>query len=92
MESKSTDPEPNVVYADGLDYHYRDASQVFVGQGEVLIEFANVNRAQLEEVTIVDRIVLSLPSAVRLANQLQVELNRAKEKFDEQRSQDPAAS
>lgn len=74
----------DVHYADGLDYRYRDMFKAFVGEGEVVLEFANVNRSNPTEVTVGDRIVVSLPSAIRLVNHLQEELRRARDRFEQQ--------
>ena len=72
-----------VGYAQDLEYCYRDAFKAFVGEGEVLLEFANINRSNPSEVTVADRIVLSLPNAVRLLQHLQAEMKEAKERFEE---------
>jgi len=79
-------PSLNVRYPDNLDYCYRDIFKAFVGEGEVLLEFANINRSKPDEVTITDRIVISIPNAVRLVQHLQESLKQAKERFDARQS------
>lgn len=83
-------PKLEVHYSDGLDYCYRDVFKAFVGEGEVLLEFANINRSKPEEVTISNRIVISLPNAIRLVGHLQEELRKAKERFEKQQQSKPA--
>jgi len=56
-----------------LDYLYRDIANVFVGAGEVVIEFGNFHRSMPGHATISNRIVLSIASAY----ELQGSLNRA---------------
>ncbi|HKJ88424.1 MAG TPA: hypothetical protein VKA48_07935 [Gammaproteobacteria bacterium] len=60
-----------------LDYVYRDAFKVFVGQGDVVLEFANHHRSSPGQVTIGDRIVLSIPNAYHLQQKLQQALQEA---------------
>jgi hypothetical protein len=79
-------PALEVQYAKDLEYCYRDAFKAFVGEGEVLLEFANVNRSNPQEVTVADRIVISLPNAIRLIGHLQEELRKAKERFEQQQA------
>jgi hypothetical protein len=75
-------PSVSVRYPDHLDYCYRDVFKAFVGEGEVLLEFANINRSKPDEVTVADRIVISIPNAIRLVQHLQETLKQAKERFD----------
>jgi hypothetical protein len=75
-------PSVNVRYPENLDYSYRDVFKAFVGEGEVLLEFANINRSKPDEVTITDRIVLSIPNTIRLVQHLQESLKQAKDRFD----------
>ena len=53
-----------------LEYHYRDISNIFVGQGDVVIEFGNFHRSMPNNATIANRIVLSMASAYELHNSL----------------------
>jgi hypothetical protein len=79
-------PKLDVRYPEDLEYCYRDIFKAFVGEGEVLLEFANINRSKPEELTVTDRIVISIPNAVRLVGHLQAELAKAKERFDKQQA------
>ena len=72
----------NVSASEDLEYCYRDMFKAFVGEGEVLLEFANVNRSDPSQITIRDRIALSIPNAVRLVQHLQKELRDGKERFE----------
>ncbi len=60
-----------------LDYVYRDVFNVYVGVGDVVIEFGNHHRATPDHVTISDRIVLSVASAYNLHQTLQQALQAA---------------
>ncbi|MFA9460254.1 hypothetical protein [Thiohalorhabdus methylotrophus] len=60
-----------------LDYVYRDAFEVFVGRGDVVLELANHHRGMPGHVTIGNRIVLSIPNAYHLQQKLQQALHEA---------------
>ena len=93
MASAENSPSFNVEARSDLDYNYRDVFQAFVGQGEVVLEFGNISRATRNEITISDRIVLSLPSAVRLTQHLSEQLQRARDQMQaQQEQQQPAAA
>ena len=85
-ESKTNASAYSVETLNGVDYRYRDVFQAFIGQGELVLEFGNVNRSNPEQITIADRIVLSLPSAVRLNQHLNEQLRRAQERAEAQKS------
>jgi hypothetical protein len=91
-QGPSSAPSFNVETRSGLDYRYRDVFQTYVGQGEVVIEFGNVNRSDPNQIMIADRIVLSLPSAVRLTQHLGEQLKRAKDHIEAQRKAEPVTS
>jgi len=66
-----------------LDYVYRDVFNVYVGQGDVVIELGNRHRSMPEHVTIANRIVLSVPNAYSLAEQLQQTLQTAQQRLQQ---------
>jgi len=60
-----------------LEYVYRDVFNVFVGAGDVVIEFGNRHRSMPEHATISNRIVLSVANAFNLQQSLQQALQAA---------------
>ena len=60
-----------------LEYCYRDLCNVFVSQGDVVLEFGNKNRAIPGHATISNRIVLSISNAYSLQETLQKALQAA---------------
>ena len=84
--SNPEQPSFNVETRRDIDYKYRDVFQAFVGQGEVVLEFGNVSRSKRNQIAIADRIVLSLPSAIRLTQHLSEQLQRAKERLESESS------
>ncbi|MEE4359292.1 MAG: DUF3467 domain-containing protein [Desulfococcaceae bacterium] len=60
-----------------LDYVYRDVFNVYVGAGDVVIEFGNLHRAMPGHATINNRIVMSVASAYNLHQTLQQALQAA---------------
>lgn len=62
-----------------LDYLYRDITNVFVGTGEVVIEFGNYHRSTPGHATISNRIVLSVANAYQLQNNLSEALVKAQQ-------------
>lgn len=67
-----------------LDYVYRDVFNVYVGAGDVVIEFGNQHRAMPEHATISNRIVMSVGNAYTLIQTLQKTLQNAQVKLHEQ--------
>jgi len=67
-----------------LDYVYRDVVNIFVGAGDVVIEFGNRHRSMPEHVTISNRIVLSIANAYDLQSRLQQTLQDAQMKIQQQ--------
>lgn len=53
-----------------LEYVYRDITNVFVGAGEVVLEFGNYHRSTPGHATISNRIVLSIANAYQLQTNL----------------------
>ncbi|GAB6888325.1 hypothetical protein JCM13304A_18240 [Desulfothermus okinawensis JCM 13304] len=66
-----------------VDFVYRDVFHVFVGAGEVVIEFGNIQRMEPSKVIISNKIVLSLGNAYRLMKSLEDALKSAEDKFKE---------
>ena len=64
-----------------LEYTYRDISNVFVGPGEVVLEFGNIHRSMPGHGTISNRIVLSVRNAYELRGALSRALNEAEQKL-----------
>jgi len=67
-----------------LDYVYRDITNVFVGAGDVLIEFGNFHRSMPGNATISNRIVLSVANAYELQNNLMQALTEAQQKLQQE--------
>ena len=66
-----------------LDYLYRDISNVFVGAGDVVLEFGNFHRSMPGHATISNRIVLSVSSACELHDALGRALAEAQQKLQQ---------
>lgn len=67
-----------------LDYTYRDIFNVYVGSGDVVIEFGNQHRAMPEHATIGNRIVMTVGNAYALIQTMQKTLQEAQVKLHEQ--------
>jgi hypothetical protein len=70
-----------------IDYVYRDTFNVFFGFEEIIIEFGNRSRTAENEVTVGDRVVLSIANAQRLQQALGQGLTGLKQKLEEQQRQ-----
>lgn len=66
-----------------LDYLYRDIANVFVGAGDVVIEFGNYHRSTPGHASISNRIVLSVASAYELQNSLTQALAEAQKQIQQ---------
>ena len=60
-----------------LEYVYRDVFNVYVGAGDVVIEFGNLHRAMPGHASISNRIVMSVANAYNLHQTLQQALQAA---------------
>lgn len=60
-----------------LEYVYRDVFNVYVGAGDVVIEFGNLHRAMPGHASISNRIVMSVAGAYNLHQTLQQALQAA---------------
>ncbi|MEW5725127.1 MAG: hypothetical protein AB1896_18585 [Thermodesulfobacteriota bacterium] len=67
-----------------LEYVYRDVVNIFVGAGEVILEFGNRHRSMPEHVTISNRIVLSVAGAYDFHQRLGQTLQEAQAKLQQQ--------
>ena len=70
-------PEIQFHVSPELEYAYRDVFNVYVGAGDVVIEFGNLHRAMPGHATISNRIVLSVANAYNLHQTLQQALQAA---------------
>jgi hypothetical protein len=67
-----------------LDYCYRDIANIFVGAGDVVFEFGNLHRSMPGNITIGNRIVLSMANAIDLQQKLGQVLQEAQKQMQEQ--------
>lgn len=64
-----------------LEYCYRDFFNVFIGAGDVVIEFGNGHRGMPGHVSIKNRVVMTVAGAFQLNQTLQKALQAAQEKL-----------
>ena len=90
-QDKSTQQKLQVHVSPDLDYSYRDVANIFVGAGDVVFEFGNLHRSMPGNVTIGNRIVLSMANAIDLQQKLGQVLQEAQKQmqaqFEQQNSQ-----
>ncbi len=67
-----------------LDYSYRDVANIFVGNGDVVFELGNLHRSMPGNVTISNRIVMSMANAYDLQQKLGQVLQEAQKQIQEQ--------
>lgn len=79
QDEKKNDQQPNIQFhvSPDLEYTYRDVFNVYVGAGEVLIEFGNIHRAMPDHATISNRVVVSIGNAYTLMQTMQQALQQA---------------
>jgi hypothetical protein len=65
------------------DYKYRDICNIFIGPGDVVFEFGNHHRSTPEHATIADRVVMTVPQAIKLRNTLDRALTEAEKQLEE---------
>ena len=70
-----------------LEYCYRDIANIYVGAGDVIFEFGNIHRAMPGNITIGNRVVLTMANAVELHQKLGQVLQEAQKQMQEQLSQ-----
>ena len=73
--------------APDLDYCYRDVANIFVGGGDVVFEFGNMHRSMPGNITIGNRIVLTIANAYDLQQKLGQVLQEAQQQMQEQLKQ-----
>ena len=86
-ENKNTEPDQQnfqVHVSPDLDYSYRDVANIFVGAGDVVFEFGNLHRSMPGNITIGNRIVLSMANAYDLQQKLGQVLQEAQKQMQEQ--------
>ena len=76
--SKNT-PQVQFHVPSDLDYVYRDIVNVYVGSGDVVMEFGNHHRTLPGHAGISNRIVMSLPNAYSLVKKLGQALEKSLE-------------
>ncbi|SLM32885.1 hypothetical protein MTBBW1_80228 [Desulfamplus magnetovallimortis] len=64
-----------------LEYVYRDIFNVYVGAGDVVIEFGNLHRSMPEHASISNRIVMSVGNAYTLMQTMQQALQQAHDRL-----------
>jgi hypothetical protein len=74
--------------APDLEYVYRDIANVFVGTGDVVIEFGNFHRSMPGQATISNRIVLSMANAIELQQSLGMAIKEAQDALRQQLNSD----
>ena len=83
-ETQSQQQNYQVHVSPDLDYSYRDVANIFVGTGDVVLEFGNLHRSMPGNVTISNRIVLSMANAIELQQKLGQVLQEAQKQMQEQ--------
>lgn len=73
-----------------LEYCYRDLANIFVGTGDVVFEFGNLHRAMPGNITIGNRIVLTMANAYDFHQKLGQVLQEAQKQMQEQIKQQQA--
>jgi hypothetical protein len=70
--------------APDLDYCYRDVANIYVGAGDVVFEFGNIHRSMPGNITIGNRVVLSMANAIELQQKLSQVLEEAQKQLQVQ--------
>ncbi len=83
-EQENTQQNFQVHVSPDLDYSYRDIANIYVGAGDVIFEFGNIHRAMPGNITIGNRIVLTMANAVELHQKLGEVLQEAQKQMQEQ--------
>jgi Protein of unknown function (DUF3467) len=74
---KSNDQDFQFHVSPDLEYVYRDVFNVYVGAGDVVIEFGNLHRSMPGHAAISNRVVMSVANAYNLHQTLQQALQAA---------------
>jgi hypothetical protein len=69
-----------------LDYCYRDVANIYVGAGagDVVFEFGNIHRSMPGNITIGNRVVMSMANAIELQQKLAQVLEETQKQIHEQ--------
>jgi hypothetical protein len=89
-DTKNNGPEQQnytVHVSPDLDYSYRDVANIYVGAGDVVFEFGNIHRSMPGNITIGNRIVLSMANAIDLQKKLGEVIQEAQRQLREQLKQ-----
>ncbi len=70
--------------APDLEYCFRDVANIYVGPGDVTFEFGNMHRSMPGNITVGNRIVLTMASAIDLHQKLGQVLQEAQKQMQEQ--------
>ncbi len=84
LKQDAPQKEMKIYVSPELEYTYRDIFNIFVGVGDVVIEFGNRHRSFPDHVSISNRIVLSVSNAFNLQQSLQKALQDAQELIQQQ--------
>lgn len=74
--------------APDVDYVFRDIFNVYVGAGEVTIEFGNRHRSMPEHATISNRIVMTVGNTYVLLQTLQQAIQQAQQNLQKMQQQE----
>lgn len=88
MSDSNDENTIQVHIAQDLDYVYRDVANIYVGAGEVTLEFGNHHRSMPGHVTIANRIVLSVAGAYDFQRRLQQSLQEAQQRLRDELKRD----
>jgi len=81
-ENKQQDGLEVYIHPDA-DFVFREVFGVYVGAGEVVIEFGNYQRIDSRKVVISDRIVMTINNAYKLMRYMEDALQQAQAKMQE---------
>jgi len=84
--NETTQQNFQVHVAPDLDYCYRDVANIYVGAGagDVVFEFGNMHRSMPGNITIGNRVVMSMANAIALQQKLSQVLDEAQKQIQEQ--------
>ena len=82
--NESEQQQFQVHVAPDLDYCYRDVANIYVGAGDVVFEFGNLHRSMPGNITIGNRIVLTMANAIDLQQKLGEVIQEAQRQMQEQ--------
>lgn len=83
QNNNETEQQYQVYVSPDLDYCYRDVVNIFAGAGDVVFEYGNMHRSMPGNITIGNRIVLSMANAIDLQHKLGQVLEEAQKQLQE---------